>query len=58
LDEGKSRQIRRMLEHFEIEVLRLMRVAIGPLALGDLAKGEQRNLTDKEKRLIDAAMRR
>jgi 23S rRNA pseudouridine2605 synthase len=58
LDEGKNRQIRRMLEHFEIEVLRLIRVAIGPLALGDLAKGEQRNLTDNEKRLIDAAMRR
>jgi 23S rRNA pseudouridine2605 synthase len=56
LDEGKNRQIRRMLEHFEIEVLRLIRVAIGPIALGDLAKGERRAMTSAEKRLVDAAM--
>jgi len=41
LYEGKNRQIRRMLEHFQIEVLRLIRVAIGPLTLGDLAKGRR-----------------
>src|SRR5947208_5755684 len=32
LDEGKNRQIRRLLEHFHLEVLRLVRVAIAPLA--------------------------
>ena len=57
LDEGKNRQIRKMLEHFGIEVLRLIRVAIGPLALGDLAKGNHRVLTHDEKSLIDRAMR-
>lgn len=58
LDEGKNRQIRRILEHFEIEVLRLIRVAIGPIVLGDLAKGAKRALTTDEKEMIDAAMRR
>jgi 23S rRNA pseudouridine2605 synthase len=49
LDEGKNRQIRRMFEHLGIEVLRLIRVAIGPLALGELAKGKSRALTAAEK---------
>ena len=48
LDEGKNRQIRRMFEAQQIEVLRLIRVAIGPLPLGDLAKGAIRALTAKE----------
>src|SRR3989475_8806096 len=36
LDEGKNRQIRRMLEVSDIEVLRLVRVAVRPLVLGKL----------------------
>jgi 23S rRNA pseudouridine2605 synthase len=56
LDEGKNRQIRRMLEQFGIEVLRLLRVAIGRLTLGDLAKGKTRKLTSEEKRLIDQVL--
>lgn len=56
LDEGKNRQIRRMLEHFHLEVLRLVRVAIGPLTLGDLAKGATRVLSTEEKNALDQAM--
>jgi 23S rRNA pseudouridine2605 synthase len=56
LDEGKNRHIRRMLEALGIEVLRLIRVAIGPLALGDLAKAAVRQLTPEEKLTLDRAM--
>ncbi len=48
LDEGRNRQIRRLLAAFDIEVLRLIRVAIGPLMLGDLAKGQWRPLLSEE----------
>src|SRR5258708_32002481 len=48
LDEGKNRQIRRMLEARGVEVLRLIRVAIGPLELGRLDKGQARELTTSE----------
>jgi 23S rRNA pseudouridine2605 synthase len=57
LDEGKNRHIRRMFEAHEIEVLRLIRVAIGPLPLGTLAKGRTRELTPEEKQALDRAMR-
>jgi len=57
LDEGKNRQIRRMIEAMGVDVLRLVRVAIGPLQLGDLAKGEHRVLTLDEKHIVDLAMR-
>jgi 23S rRNA pseudouridine2605 synthase len=57
LDEGKNRQIRRMLESLGIETLRLVRVAIGPLMLGGLEKGAVRPLTSTEKAALDRAMR-
>jgi 23S rRNA pseudouridine2605 synthase len=52
LREGKNRQIRRMLEALGVEVLRLVRVAIGALELGDLAKGESRKLSAAEKAAV------
>lgn len=56
LREGKNRHIRRMLAGAGVEVLRLLRVSIGPLALGKLAKGVTRLLTIAEKRDLDAAI--
>ena len=52
LDEGKNRHIRRLLAVLNVDVLRLIRVAIGSLALGDLAKGHWRRLADEEARAL------
>jgi 23S rRNA pseudouridine2605 synthase len=57
LDEGKNRHIRRLFAALGIEVLRLVRVAIGPLTLGTLPKGEWRRLTDDEVRALSASPR-
>lgn len=48
LDEGRNRQIRRLLAAFDVNVLRLVRVAIGELQLGELAKGQWRELSASE----------
>lgn len=48
LDEGRNRQIRRLLAAFDTGVLRLVRVAIGTLQLGDLPKSAWRPLTPAE----------
>jgi 23S rRNA pseudouridine2605 synthase len=56
LDEGKNRHIRRIFEELGIEVLRLVRVAIGSVVLGELAKGAVRSLTTAEELTLDEAM--
>ncbi|WP_165967397.1 pseudouridine synthase [Luteimonas aestuarii] len=48
LDEGRNRQIRRLLAALDINVLRLVRVSIGSVGLGDLPKGQWRPLTAAE----------
>jgi 23S rRNA pseudouridine2605 synthase len=48
LDEGRNRQIRRLLGAFDIGVLRLVRVAIGSVSLGTLPKGAWRALSKDE----------
>lgn len=54
LTEGRNRQIRRMCDLVELEVIDLFRVRIGPLRLGDLPEGRWRVLTPEERRaLID-----
>lgn len=55
LDEGRNRHIRRLLDAHGIAVLRLIRVAMGGLALGDLAKGKWRRLTAAEVAALTAA---
>lgn len=56
LDRGKNRHIRRILEALGIDVLRLVRVAIGPLLLGDLPKGEYRHLSETEKTALSPTL--
>ena len=53
LDEGRNRQIRRLLAACDIGVLRLVRVAIGTLTLGDLPKGKWRRLDAGEIAALD-----
>ena len=44
LGEGRNRHIRRMMEVLDIKIIRLVRVAVGPLRLEKLRSGEHRNL--------------
>ncbi|TKB62683.1 MAG: rRNA pseudouridine synthase [Nitrospira sp.] len=46
--EGRKHQVKRMLESVGHLVIKLMRVRMGPLALGHLEPGEFRFLTDRE----------
>jgi 23S rRNA pseudouridine2605 synthase len=39
LAEGKNREVRKVLEHLQLTVNRLIRIAYGPFQLGDLAAG-------------------
>jgi 23S rRNA pseudouridine2605 synthase len=48
LDEGRNREIRRLLARVGHKVQRLMRIAVGPVRLGDLPTGAVRPLTPKE----------
>ncbi len=54
LDEGKNRHIRRLLGVLDLEVRRLVRVSIGPLSLGALAKGQWRRLGAEEVRALSS----
>lgn len=49
ISQGLNRQIRRMCEYFGYRVMKLKRIRILNVTLGDLKKGEYRELTQKEK---------
>ncbi|HWY85488.1 MAG TPA: pseudouridine synthase [Gemmataceae bacterium] len=55
LSEGKNREIRRMLARLEHKVMRLKRIALGPVELGRLATGKCRPLTSLELKLLRRA---
>jgi pseudouridine synthase len=58
ISEGRNRQVRRMLEAIGSKVLKLVRTAIGPLRIADLAIGKYRSLTPAEVKSLTAAARR
>ena len=52
IHDGRNRQVRRLCEREGLRVLKLTRVAEGPLLLGDLEEGKWRRLSDKEIRKL------
>ena len=54
IHEGRNRQVRRMFEEVGHQVLQLRRVRFGPLELGDLPRGQWRELTTEETRRLMA----
>lgn len=52
LNEGKNREIRRMLKAAGHEVTRLKRIAFGGIELGDLAPGKWREISIAEARMM------
>jgi 23S rRNA pseudouridine2457 synthase len=52
LREGKKHQIRRMTAAVGFPTLRLVRVAIGPISLGELEPGQSRELSPQEIKLL------
>jgi 23S rRNA pseudouridine2605 synthase len=57
ITEGRNRQVRRMLEAVGSKVLKLVRIAIGPLRIGDLPIGKWRELTPEEVRALGGSGR-
>ncbi|WP_349986806.1 pseudouridine synthase [Stenotrophomonas sp. WHRI 8082] len=56
LEEGRNRHIRRLLAAFDLQVLRLVRTGIGGLVLGDLPKGQWRQLQQEDRRQLEAVV--
>ena len=56
IHEGRNRQVRRMLEAVGHQVLQLRRVKFGPLELGDLRRGEWRELRPEEVKALKASL--
>jgi 23S rRNA pseudouridine2457 synthase len=52
LREGRNRQVRRMTAAVGHPTLRLVRVGVGPILLGDLAPGQWRDLTPDERHAL------
>src|SRR3954463_6341485 len=58
LDEGRNREVRRLLARVGHKVQRLKRVAVGPVRLGDLPTGAVRPLSKKEVESLQLAVAR
>ncbi|MEM8944743.1 MAG: pseudouridine synthase [Planctomycetota bacterium] len=57
LDEGRNREIRRLLAKVGHRVQRLTRIAVGPIRLGEMPKGASRRLTPEEVRKLRTYVR-
>lgn len=55
LHEGRNRQIRRMCDNLGFKIVRLCRIAIGDIRLGNLPRGKWRHLTKEEVRYLKTA---
>ncbi|MGQ9575160.1 MAG: pseudouridine synthase [Thermoguttaceae bacterium] len=58
LREGRNREIRRLLARVGHKVLRLVRIAVGPVRLADMPPGAYRKLSPREVELLRQAVRR
>lgn len=56
IHEGRKHQVKRMLEAVGHPVIKLLRIKMGPLVLGDLEPGEFRFLTDREANALRAVV--
>lgn len=56
LDEGRNREVRRLLARVGHKVQRLTRVAVGPIRLGEMPRGAHRRLTQEEVRKLHEAV--
>ena len=57
LHQGVNRQIRRMCRDLGLTILKLVRIAIGPVSLGSLPSGKSRELTRDEVAALKKAVR-
>ena len=53
LTEGKKHEIKRLFAHFNLSVVRLLRVAIGPIELDELAAGRIERLPEEDEQRLD-----
>ncbi|MEE8348371.1 MAG: pseudouridine synthase [Acidobacteriota bacterium] len=58
LRQGRNRQIRRVFEHIGHPVMRIKRIAIGPILLGDLPPGGSRKMLNKELKALRGDQKR
>jgi 23S rRNA pseudouridine2605 synthase len=58
LDEGRNREVRRLLARVGHKVQKLRRIAVGPVRLGELPAGAVRSLTPKEIHSLEQAVAR
>lgn len=58
ITEGRNRQVRRMIEAIGSKVLKLVRIAIGPVRIGELEIGKYRELSGAEVKMLSGGQQR